>query len=220
MHIDAPKGAVTSLRDFASKYAMFVLSIVTALAFEQGAQWWYHSKLASEASRKIDAELRANIEEIRTTRKHNVEQIKVLNRLAKVLATDMQSTMADPAIVQHLIKEANNNFGLNMMTPTLRHEAWDVAVANQSASYMAPSMLHRYSAAYANVRDVQQNLPMTMQLTVNGPAMINVLSDMEVGKASAREVFHVLVQMRSAISELTATSEQLEKNLEKYLAPD
>jgi hypothetical protein len=38
MHIDAPKVVVTSARDFAGKYAMFVISILTALALEHVGQ--------------------------------------------------------------------------------------------------------------------------------------------------------------------------------------
>jgi hypothetical protein len=217
MHIDAPKGSVTSFRDFIGKYAMFVVSILTALGFEQAGQLWYHTKLANEASAKIVSELRANVDELRSIHKKNAEQLKILERVTKLLAVDLKAGQPDAAILKHLHEDTKGQLGMNMVTPTLRRDAWEVAVANQSASYMPADTLHRYSLAYTNLRDAQQAWPMLLQFSMDGPGAVNIMSDLETGKGDARAVFHVLQQMKGAIREIESNGDRLEKDLETAL---
>src|SRR4051812_37173123 len=169
MHIDAPKVVVTSARDFAGKYAMFVVSILTALALEHVGQKLYHIKIASEASVKIDAELRANLAEIRLVHAHNEKQVAKLDALAKLLARDLMAKLPDAQILRNFNEATDGKFHLSLQTPTLRREAWDVAVANQSASHMSADELGRYSKAYSRLRDDQGSVPLMIQVTINGP---------------------------------------------------
>jgi hypothetical protein len=50
---------------------MIVISIVTALGLEHGAQAWYHRHAAQESSAKIDSEIRFNIRELKSSLDHN-----------------------------------------------------------------------------------------------------------------------------------------------------
>jgi hypothetical protein len=217
MHIDAPNVVVTSAKDFAGKYAIFVISILTALALEHVGQKLYHYKIASEASVKIDAELRANLAEIRQVHAHNEKQYAKMDALATSLAKDLKAKRPDAEIISNFQRQTDGKFNLSLQTPTLRREAWDVAVANQSASHMHPDTLGRYSKAYARLRDDQVGVPMMIQITINGPQMINVMGDLGIGQASPRELFHVVMQMRSAIREATNTTRQADKEISDLL---
>ncbi len=217
MHIDAPKVAVTSARDFAAKYAMFVVSILTALALEHVGQKLYHYKIASEASVKIDEELRANLAEIRLVRKHNEKQVAEMDALAKSLAKDLKAKLPDADILRNFLEASHGRLNLNLQTPTLRREAWDVAVANQSASHMPADALRRYSKAYSRLRDDQVGVPTMIQVTINGPQMINVMADLGIGRVTPQELFHVVVQMRSAISEAASTGRQADQEISALL---
>jgi hypothetical protein len=217
MHIDAPKVVVTSARDFAGKYAMFVISILTALALEHVGQKLYHYKIASEASVKIDEELRANLAEIRLVNKHNEKQFTKMDELAASLAADIKAKLPDAKIISNFNTATNGKFNLSLQTPTLRREAWDVAVANQSASHMSSDVLGRYSKAYSRLRDDQVGVPLMIQVTINGPQMINLMGDLQIGQASPRELFHVVMQMRSAIREAANSTRQADKEISALL---
>ncbi len=217
MHIDAPKVEVTSVRDFAGKYAIFVISILTALVLEHLGQKLYHYKIASEASVKIDAELRANLTEIRSVQAHNEKQLAAMEALTKSLAADLKAKLPDAQIIRNFHTVSNGKFNLSLQTPTLRREAWDVAVANQSASHMSTDILGRYSKAYSRLRDDQVGVPTMIQVTINGPQMLNVMGDLHIGQASPRELYHVVIQMRSAIREAVNNTRQTDKEISALL---
>jgi hypothetical protein len=217
MHLNAQKVEVTSVRDFFSKYAIFVISILTALALEHVAQKLYHYKIASEASVKIDAELRANLAEIRLVNAHNEQQFQKLDALAKSLAKDLNAKRPDAEIIRNFNKATDGKFNLSLQTPTLRREAWDVAVANQSASHMSADTLGRYSKAYSRLRDDQVGVPTMIQITINGPQMINVMGDLPIGRVAPMDLYHVVMQMRSAIREAANTTRQSDKEISALL---
>jgi hypothetical protein len=217
MHIDAPKLTVTSARDFAGKYAMFVASILTALMLEHAGQKLYHFKIADEASVKIDEELRANLAEIRLVLEHNEKQVKGLDDVVKSLATDLKGKLPDAEIIKHFNAITKGKFNLGLQSPTLRREAWDVAVANQSASHMSADQLRRYSQAYARLRDDQNGVPVSLAVSINGPQMINVMSDLQTDSANVRDLYHVAMQMRSAIRESVSGLRQSEKELKALI---
>lgn len=213
MHIDAPKGTVTSVRDFAGKYAMFVISILTALMLEHAGQKLYHYKIASEASEKIDDELRANLAEIRVVRAHNEKQLKHIESWVDALGKDLKLKLPDARAIQNFRDLTQGKYGLSLQTPTLRHEAWDVAVANQSASHMPPATLRRYSQAYARLRDEQSGGALLIQFSIDGPQLINVLGDLAIDQVTPRALFHMGLQMRSAMREAIGSNRQTDKEI-------
>ncbi len=213
MHLNAPKMTVTSVRDFAGKYAMFVLSILTALMLEHLGQKLYHYKIASEATVKIDEELRANLTEIRQAKEYCDKEFVFVDGLVQSLGKDIKDKLSDDDILRRFKAASKGRFGLNLVTPTLRREAWEVAVANQSASHMPAEALTRYSTAYALLRDEQANTPTMLQVTVDGPRMLNVQGDLALDKATPLEVFHVVMQIRTAVHAASNNAHRAEKEL-------
>jgi hypothetical protein len=61
MHVKPLEGRVETLRDFIRNYAMFVASILTALALEQAGVTWHDHRAASAATIEIEAEVIATV---------------------------------------------------------------------------------------------------------------------------------------------------------------
>jgi hypothetical protein len=95
----------------------------------------------------------------------------------------------------------------------LRHEAWDVAVASQSASWIAPERMRRYAAAYANQRDSITLMREDTAILMNGTGMVDTIADMATDEVQPRQFLHVISQMRAMIGQTTQNLQMLEKQL-------
>src|SRR5690606_6524111 len=115
-------------------------------------------------------------------------QVKRLAAIRDSLIQDFKAHAPEATIAQHIQSLVSaRNFNLNLNWPTLRHEAWDVAVADQSASWIDRERIQRYSAVYANQRDVSIGLSTNLALVMDGPRMIDTLTDLESGSVRSRE---------------------------------
>ncbi|MBI3286314.1 MAG: hypothetical protein HYZ65_15910 [Burkholderiales bacterium] len=195
MHVEVPKAKFASIREFAGEYLMIVISIATALALEHAAQTMHHNHLAHEATEIMDREIQSNITSIQDARKKNAVQLKTLMHLGEVLLADIKSKQPDAAILDHFKQEAKQDFNLLIATPSPHCEAWDVAVANQSASWLPPETLHKYSTAYSIQRRLPQMVTENIATIFSGARMIDMQSDLEAGIANPRDVFRSLNQM-------------------------
>ena len=111
-----------------------------------------------------------------------------------------------------------DGYNLNLNWPTLRHEAWDVAVANQSASWIDDARMRRYSAAYAAQRDFAYALNANLALLINGPTMIDTTTDLRTGSVQPRQFLHVISQMYTMLDQAQGSLRSLQKPLEAALA--
>ncbi|WP_377704529.1 hypothetical protein [Pseudoduganella sp. UC29_71] len=218
MHFEVPKAGLKTVKEFLGEYSMIVVSILTALALEHAAQSWHHNHRAHDAEQQIEAELRVNLEELHSVTEANSKQLQHLTKLRKALREDIKAKVADKEVASHLLEATNRSFGLNLKTPTLRREAWEVAVASQAASWMSPALLQRYSALYAQQRDTMDSVNTNTQLTLSGPFMLNTLSDMELGKVDPAALYHTLRQMESTIDGVQGNLVELEKQMRAALA--
>lgn len=108
-----------------------------------------------------------------------------------------------------------NNIGIS--TPQLRREAWDTAIANQSASYISTPLLRRYAALYALLRDLASNEVQIIGIEVNGSHMRDAITDMEIDDFSPREILRGLGQMMGALKEVQERLEEIESKLQAAL---
>jgi hypothetical protein len=218
MHFEVPKAGLKTVKEFLGEYSMIVVSILTALALEHAAQSWHHNHRAHDAEQQIEAELRVNLDELHSVTEANSKQLQHLTKLRKALREDIKAKVADKEVASHLLEATNRSFGLNLKTPTLRREAWEVAVASQAASWMSPALLQRYSALYAQQRDTMDSVNANTQLTLSGPFMLNTLSDLELGKVDPAALYHTLRQMESTIDGVQGNLVALEKQMRAALA--
>src|SRR5205085_2225137 len=102
----------------------------------------------------------------------------------------------------------------------LRREAWEVAIANQSASWIEPERLEHYAAIYAEMRDIEAISNGGSNKFYDGPQMVNVVSDMQVGRARAQDVLRGLNQVLFAYGSTDGNLEILRKTFAQELKLD
>jgi hypothetical protein len=220
MHLEIPKLGEHSIKDFARHYLMIVLSILTALGLEAWIEHAHHRHAGDTARAQIEAEIRANLDEVRAAMAKDDAQTRKLAEVRDMLVQDFAAHTSEADMVKHIqARISGHGFSLNLMWPNLRHEAWDVAVANQSASWIDTEHMRRYTAAYAMQRDVTQGMSTDVALVVNGPRMEDTITDLRTNDVQPRDFLHVVAEM-SAILETTSNNlADLEKRLQAAL-PD
>lgn len=217
MHVEIPKSRFASFREFAGEYAMIVVSIAAALALEHGVQRWHQAHLAEDAMRRMDKELRANLAEVEKVGKYNADHFKDIEKLRASVLKDMRANAPDDAIRKHFNTLSKGDFGFSIQTPTLSRDAWDVAVANQSASWLDAATLQRYSGAYAAIRDLQSSNNLGLMF-VNGPELVRRFSEIELGTITARDLYLTLQQAEASYQATNDNLRTLKKELNKALA--
>jgi len=218
MHLELPTTRLNSLKDFAKHYLMIVLSILTALGLEAWIEHAHHVHSAEAASTRIEAEIRSNLDAVDAALALDEQRAKRLAAIRNSLQQDFKTHLPEATIVQHIQAQvAAKNFNLNLKWPTLRHAAWDVAVADQSASWIDKARMHRYSAAYATQRDASTNLNVNLVLVMNGPRMIDMLTDLDSGDVQPREFLHVVGQMATMLDQAQQNLQSLHQYLQAAL---
>jgi hypothetical protein len=198
MHVDVPKLPMDSLKDLAKHYLMIVLGILTALGLEAWIEHAHHRHAAEAASVQIEAEIHENRLAIQAAIDNADARASLLQKVRDGLIQDLKSNATDVAILQHIHTEAPDGLYLDWRWPTLRHEAWDVAVANQSAGWIDNDKLHRYATVYAAQNTRSTLATAEIQLILDGPRMLNAMVDLETNEVQPRELLHSVNQMWGA----------------------
>jgi hypothetical protein len=218
MHFEVPRVRLHSFREFASHYLMIVVSILTALGLEALIENAHHRHAAEAAQRAIETELRLNIEGVRHAIQENEKRLKPLAALDDGLSEALSRHVPDAELSARIAERAKAGIDLGLFVPTLRHEAWDVAVANQSVGWIEPSELGRLSAAYSSVHDATNSAGIYTPL-FDGPRFVDAVTDARTQAANPREFVRALHQ---AVVTLSATESRLlalEQILQRALAP-
>jgi len=217
MHLELPKVRLESTRDFLKHYLMIVLSILTALGLEAWIEHTHHRHAAETASAQIEAEIRANLDEVNVALAQDEQREHILGALRDRMIADYRAHAPEATIAQHVQAMTAHGFNLNLRWPTLRHEAWDVAVANQSASWIERGRMRRYSAAYASQRDMNANLDTNIAVVMNGPRMLDTMTDLRVGDVRPRELLYVTGQMAAMLDQAQGNLRVLQGHLRDAL---
>ena len=215
MHFELPN-LPHSIKEFATHYFMIVVSILTALGLEAAVERLHHKHAAEAAQQAIESELRNNLADLRESDAKTLQRLTPLQQLCDKLIKDFDDGVPAAQIKQEMAERVKARIDFGVYYPTLRHEAWDVAVANQSASYMEPETLRRLSVAYAAQREVNQA---SLTVFVNVPAYLNALTDARVGAADPHEFLRSMRQAQATVRSAHSKFLELEKELEQDL-PD
>lgn len=220
MHLELPNVRLHSLKDFAKHYLMIVLSILTALGLEAWIERSHHAHAAQAASRQIRAEIQADLEDVQNSIKTNEKLIAPLRELDDIVSRDIREGVAAATINEH-IRARKADFKLSINWPTLQSQAWDVAVANQSASWMDSADLRRYSAIYADVREISNWMThdSISLLDARGMGSLHARINLDV-PVDPLEFVTVVRQMINTSTETQSHLHQLEAHLVQALAED
>ncbi|PMQ06592.1 hypothetical protein DyAD56_03790 [Dyella sp. AD56] len=181
MHFEVPKVKMHSLREFLQHYLMIVLSILTALGLEQWIEHAHQRHAAEHASAQIDAELTNTLHDIQATIDLDEKKLEPLVALDAAINEDVRKGLPDAEINKH-IREQSKGFALAINWPAFNSQAWDVAVANQSATWIDAERLHRYAVAYAALRDAASWTTHNATVALNAPRMIDLQTRIRLGK--------------------------------------
>ncbi|WP_266158204.1 hypothetical protein [Dyella silvatica] len=213
MHVEIPKAKLHSLKEFTMHYLMIVLSILTALGLEQWIERTHHNHAAAFASQQIEAELRANMASVQSSLNNNFEHLKPLQHMDELLTQDIKSGVPDATINQH-IQANKDQFKLSLDWPTLASQAWDVAVANQSAAWLDVNDLRTYSTAYAAQRDAAAWMTHDSTLFLTAPRMATLRTELNLGvSVQPVEFVAVLRQMIDTAMQTQSHLQQMEARL-------
>ncbi|MFC5743090.1 hypothetical protein [Dyella tabacisoli] len=213
MHFEVPKTKLHSFKEFTKHYLMIVLSILTALGLEQWIERTHHDHAAAFAGQQIEAELRANLVSVQTSLQNNAEHLKPLQQMNETLTQDIKNGVSNITINQH-IQAAKDQFRLSLDWPTLASQAWDVAVANQSATWLNVADLRTYATAYAAQRDAAAWMTHDSTLFLNAPRMATLRTELNLGvNVEPVEFVAVLQQMIGTASQTQSHLQQMEAQL-------
>ena len=213
MHFEVPK-LPHSLKEFATHYVMIVVSILTALGLEAAVERMHHAHAAEKAQGALEAELRTNLADLRSSNADNAKRLKPLEALTDLLIKDFDDGVPIAQIKQQMAEHVKAGVDFGVFYPYLRHEAWDVAVANQSASFMEPETLRRLSVAYSAQREIN---PANLTAFVNLPSFINALTDARVGASDPHEFLRAMRQASLTVRGANQKLMGLERDLEAAL---
>ncbi|MGO4700951.1 hypothetical protein [Dyella sp. 2RAB6] len=220
MHLELPKMRLHSLKDFSKHYLMIVLSILTALGLEAWIEHSHHAHAGETANRQIRAEIQGNLDDVRSSIKANEALIAPLNELDTAVSQDIRDGAAAAVVNEH-IRARRASFKLSVNWPTFASQAWDVAVANQSASWMDDVDLRRYSAAYADLRNASDWITHDSVILLNAPSMAALHTRIDLGApVDPLEFVTVLRQMIHTSQEVQSHLHQLEGHLVHALAQE
>lgn len=213
MHFELPRVRIHSLKDFIKHYLMIVLSILTALGLEAWIEHAHHARAAETASRQMTAELRHNLAETRDSLRRNNATLQAVAKLDTTVTADLKSGLPAAAINQH-IRAQKAGFLLNLNWPSLPSSAWDVAVANQSVSWIESASLKKYSAAYAAQRELNDWVQHDSMLMLNMPKVIDFKTDLDMDRDVDPQAFlYTLQQLNTTNKSLNNNLRELEKHL-------
>jgi hypothetical protein len=215
MHVELPKAK--KWKEFSGEYVMIVISIITALGLEHAVQTYHHHHLAQVATERIEAELRANQNALDRSLKHNLEMHARVDKLYSALRAELKQGTPDQAAIDKLLEQDKEAIVLSVRFPGVQHEAWDVAVANQAASWIDPDKLQNFAALYAHMRDIDTISNGAGNRFLDGPQWADMYADIQVGKVPARDLYHMLHQMTQAYGSMDGNLQGLRDDFAKRL---
>ena len=210
LQVENPHHPPNSLAEFLRQYAMIVLSILTALALERGAVAMHDAGAARASHARIEAELARNAADVVASVQKNTEAAKTIEAAYELLIDEMKQGKLDDGKLVGVVTPAFQHFGLSL--PTWRRNAWDAAIADQSAGNLAQKDIERYSEIYATAQDIASatqiifggnwetqvtSLRVDIALhTINARTMANMLSLL---LHASQQVLHLQTQLQDTL---------------------
>jgi hypothetical protein len=156
MQVEQPHHPPSNLRDFLRQYAMIVLSILTALTLEQAAVALHNASAAAASRARIEAEIDTTRTELKLSRKRNLDRLNAIKEQERALLKELNAPQPNQAAVVSIAAKVLPLVDVEI--PDYPTNAWETAVADQSASHLSSSDLHRYADIYTAERNAI-NLP-------------------------------------------------------------
>ncbi|MGH8145125.1 MAG: hypothetical protein ACREPY_02235 [Rhodanobacteraceae bacterium] len=200
MQLPSFKRPLKSFKDFLGQYLMIVLGVVTALAADAWITRVQHDQAAAVASVQIDQELQASLDSVHSSLQENRANAHSLDRLGKLIADDLRQGVPANVINAH-IRAHRDEFRIGFYFPDTSTSAWDVAVADQAVSWIAPDRLQRYSKGYDDLRNLGAWGQSGEYVGMDLPQVLNFKTDLDQGRdVDPLALLHTVERVRLAMT--------------------
>lgn len=217
MRLPSFKRPLHSFKDFFKEYLLIVLGVVTALAANAWITGDQHAQAAAASTASMDVELQASLESIWGSLKKNQAEIRQLGLLGKLIADDLRHGVPAKSINADIASH-RAQFQAGVYFPDTPTSAWDVAVANQSVSWIAPDRLQHYSTAYNDLRNLKAWEQSAAILTVDYPRVSDFQTDLNQGReVDPLALLHTVEQLRLALHTADGNIASVQDDLEAAL---
>jgi hypothetical protein len=211
MHVEELHHAPKTWGDFLRQYAMIVLSILTAVGIEQALVSAHDRQMAEDSRRRIEDEIARNLEDLRhSIATDEAARTYIHQTLGDFAKQVKQGSWNDDKTVA-LAKSASGHFSMTLFT--WRRDAWDAAIADQSAGKLAPSDLRRYTEIYSEARDESEST----RLSLSGEVLEDISElqwDIQTGKPDTRKFGIFLNRFLVAVSNVLEAQKQVVELIE------
>ena len=207
MHLEQHHHAPNSWREFIRQYAMIVLSIMTALGLEHIAVAVHDAGAARESKGRIEAELARNLTDLKQAETSNAGHMAKATEIMKALVDGLAAGPIDPAASLTIVAPMFEHFQVAL--PSWERDAWDAAIADQSAGHLSPEDLRRYAEIYSSARDIGAEA----QLLLGGEWLTRASElgiDFRLGKIDARTTANTLARFLVAEQVITSMQKALD----------
>jgi hypothetical protein len=210
MEIHTPHEPPSTFREFRREYAMIVLSILTALGLERAAVYLHDRAAAQESRARIEQEIAGDLADLRKALAFNVANVDSTRAGLNALIDVLKSPSPDPAKVKQIAQDSmQGHLGLEL--PTWERDAWDAAIADQSASHLDPRDLRHYADLYTSARDAVG----ATNIVLGGAIfdrMADFSVDMQLDQVNGREAARIMARYLAAAQQIVAVQKDLLKS--------
>ena len=210
MHVEPPSHAPTNLKELGVHYLMIVLGILTALGLEGGFEALHHRRLARHTVEQVETELQANLTEVRASLAQNRAGLNELMGLYGDVKKLAERGEVKPGVLKELL---NAKLRIGIVTPGLRRDAWDTAVADQALVHLPHDELRRLSEAYTGQREAQQAIQTSFGAIGSFSRLTDAMVDAEFGRGDPVDLLKALQSYRLTLVAIVGVEQDLEKQL-------
>jgi hypothetical protein len=188
---------------------MIVLSIITAMGFEQAARAYHNRELANASRDRIKAEITYNLRELKSVIDLNRANLKSLKtfydeQVAGLNAAKAEHRPSGPVSTNAPVFQVN--------TPSLRRDAWEASIADQSATFLSAADLQKFSEIYSGQKDLGQFMVTMLQGNWQSDAA-DLLVATSLGRLDAETQVRIYARGIVILNVLNQNLAQLEEKL-------
>jgi hypothetical protein len=218
---EVKRTSIHSIKEFGKEFAMIVVGILTALSIEHMAVAAHNSHEAEKSRERVIAELKGNLEGVRNSIPENRKRAKTFDPVIAALEEDIRQNRPAAetnAHVRQVLKEHPVFAGVN--TPNLRHEAWDLVIADQSLTHIDADSLNRYADIYALQRELRVTIQSDLTVSDAFNKFENISIELEFNRADPLEALKAMRKMKLVFDYIYDPLHVLEQGLDQTLAAE
>jgi hypothetical protein len=149
---------------------------------------------------------------------HNEKRRRALTEAREQLLAGIRSKTGDAELMKRFEQEWRPAMQLSLNKPSLRHEAWEAAVANQAVTWLPRHALERYAGAYSSIQDTSTVAYSGAMMFLDAPRLLDIASNSQMGTSNPQEIYRAMTHMVVAYENFDNNLKSLNELLQKAVA--